>query len=561
MLETVTIINKSGKVVSTVGTLPRPALATNLLLSNILQGKHLVNIFKDAKEAYNEKKNALHAEHHAKSREKSAQKLLRAREDTQSVASSRHSRSSHHEHRHRSDGHRGNEASRPPLTERNLGMVVEGSVTSGRSRRSRSHRSSSHHGDHRSPRSPRSPVAYQSPYIENAEMSSPNLVRRHTDFPSPRSPRSPNFNPSQLSHAETLPPPYTSQISRRVSSVPDFHHDDDEGIDMNLAYGPVPPELRRATTSVEPAQQQELAATMSKLDALLLEAHCLQHSATAIIASLQANPEAMAAVALTLAELSNILTKMGPGVLAALKGSSPAIFALLASPQFLIAGGLAIGVTVVMFGGFKIIKKIQANAAATKEANRMEEALVYEGTELGTIDTWRRGIAEAEARSVSTSVDGEFITPEAMRQNKERIKDRAREERIRAATVISERTVRRAGSVASQSTARPKAPTRAGSVVSESTVRPMIPMRASSSTVISTRPPPSEGGKSRRSKTVNEGSVKGGKGKGKKKEILMIEDKKEKKPNALAILFKKGKAEKAMKRESELSHRPKLIEI
>jgi len=561
MLETVTIINKSGKVVSTVGTLPRPALATNLLLSNILQGKHLVNIFKDAKEAYNEKKNALHAEHHAKSREKSAQKLLRAREDTQSVASSRHSRSSHHEHRHRSDGHRGNEASRPPLTERNLGMVVEGSVTSGRSRRSRSHRSSSHHGDHRSPRSPRSPVAYQSPYIENAEMSSPNLVRRHTDFPSPRSPRSPNFNPSQLSHAETLPPPYTSQISRRVSSVPDFHHDDDEGIDMNLAYGPVPPELRRATTSVEPAQQQELAATMSKLDALLLEAHCLQHSATAIIASLQANPEAMAAVALTLAELSNILTKMGPGVLAALKGSSPAIFALLASPQFLIAGGLAIGVTVVMFGGFKIIKKIQANAAATKEANRMEEALVYEGTELGTIDTWRRGIAEAEARSVSTSVDGEFITPEAMRQNKERIKDRAREERIRAATLVSERTVRRAGSVASQSTARPKAPTRAGSVVSESTVRPMIPMRASSSTVISTRPPPSEGGKSRRSKTMNEGSVKGGKGKGKKKEILMIEDKKEKKPNALAILFKKGKAEKAMKRESELSHRPKLIEI
>ena len=558
MLETVTIINKSGKVVSTVGTLPRPALATNLLLSNILQGKHLVNIFKDAKEAYNEKKNALHAEHHAKSREKSAQKLLRAREDTQSVASSRHSRSSHHEHRHRSDGHRGNEASRPPLTERNLGMVVEGSVTSGRSRRSRSHRSSSHHGDHRSPRSPRSPVAYQSPYIENAEMSSPNLVRRHTDFPSPRSP---NFNPSQLSHAETLPPPYTSQISRRVSSVPDFHHDDDEGIDMNLAYGPVPPELRRATTSVEPAQQQELAATMSKLDALLLEAHCLQHSATAIIASLQANPEAMAAVALTLAELSNILTKMGPGVLAALKGSSPAIFALLASPQFLIAGGLAIGVTVVMFGGFKIIKKIQANAAATKEANRMEEALVYEGTELGTIDTWRRGIAEAEARSVSTSVDGEFITPEAMRQNKERIKDRAREERIRAATLVSERTVRRAGSVASQSTARPKAPTRAGSVVSESTVRPMIPMRASSSTVISTRPPPSEGGKSRRSKTMNEGSVKGGKGKGKKKEILMIEDKKEKKPNALAILFKKGKAEKAMKRESELSHRPKLIEI
>ena len=331
---------------------------------------------------------------------------------------------------------------------------------------------------------------------------------------------------------------------------------------MNLAYGPIPPELRRGSTATETAQQEELTATLSKLDALLLEAHCLQHSATAIIANLQANPEAMAAVALTLAELSNILTKMGPGVLAALKGSSPAIFALLASPQFLIAGGLAIGVTVVMFGGFKIIKKIQANAAASKEANRMEEALVYEGTELGTIDTWRRGIAEAEARSVSTSVDGEFITPEAMRQNKERIKDRAREERIREdRSYVSERTARRAGSVASESTIRPKTLLRAESVASESTIRPKIPMRASSSTVISARPPPSEGGKSRRSKTAHEGSVKEGKGKGKKKEILMIEDKKDKKPNALAILFKKSKADKAMKRESELSHRPKLIDI
>ena len=326
--------------------------------------------------------------------------------------------------------------------------------------------------------------------------------------------------------------------------MPDFQHED-EGIDMNLAYGPVPPELRRASTAAEPAHQQELAATMSKLDALLLEAHCLQHSATAIIANLQSNPEAMAAVALTLAELSNILTKMGPGVLTALKGSSPAIFALLASPQFLIAGGVAIGVTVVMFGGFKVIKKIQANAAANKEAMRMDEAIAYDGTELSSIDTWRRGIAEAEARSVSTSVDGEFITPEAMRQNKERIKDRAREERIREeGSYVSERTIRRAESVAS-----------------ESTVRPRIPMRASSSTVVSTRPPASEGGKSRRSKTVHEGSVKDGKGKGKKKEVLMIEAKKEKKSNALSILFKKNKSDKALKRESELSHRPKLIDI
>lgn len=185
---------------------------------------------------------------------------------------------------------------------------------------------------------------------------------------------------------------------------------------MNLAYGTLPPDLLPQNTA---DKEIELAATMSKLDTLLLEAHCLQHSATAIITNLQANPEAMAAVALTLAELSNLLTKMSPSILTALRASSPAVFALLASPQFLIAGGVAIGVTVVMFGGYKIIKKIQANAEVKKEANRMEEALVYEG-DLGSIDIWRRGIAEVEAQSVCTSVDGEFITPEAARQKKGR---------------------------------------------------------------------------------------------------------------------------------------------
>ncbi|KAG9242108.1 hypothetical protein BJ878DRAFT_188671 [Calycina marina] len=524
-LETVTIVNKSGKVVST--------------------GKHLVNIFKDAKEAYNEKKNALKADHYAEIKHKNAQKLLRAREETQSVVSSRHSRTSCREHRsRRHDGHRGEDgSSRPPLTQRNIDIFSEGSVASGRSGRSkRSHRSSSRNGGEN--RSPRSPVTYQAPYFENAEMSTPSLVRRNTDFPSPQSL---NLNmPSQLSRTFTQPPPYTSQVASIVSPVPDLQRGEDEGIDMNLAYGPLPPELRRGSAA-EPAQQQELVAAMSKLDILLLEAHCVQHSAAAIIANLQSNPEAMAAVALTLAELSNLLTQMGPGVLAALKGSSPAIFALLASPQFLIAGGVAIGVTVVMFGGFKIIKKIQANVAATKEANSMEEALFHEGAELGSIDTWRRGIAEAEAQSVSTSVDGEFITPEALRQNKERIRDRAREERIveEGSVADSQRTVRRAGSVAN----------------SDATIRPKVPPRPSSSTVVSTRPPPLEGGKRRRSKMAHEGSVKGSsKGKGKQKEVFMIEEK-ENKSNALTLLFKKGKADRTKKRESEMSHRPKLIDI
>lgn len=314
---------------------------------------------------------------------------------------------------------------------------------------------------------------------------------------------------------------------------------------MNLAYGELhhPP-----APAIE--QEQELQATMSKLDVLLTEAHCLQHSATAIISNLQSNPEAMAAVALTLAELSNLLTKMSPGILTALKTSSPAIFALLASPQFLIAGGVALGVTVVMFGGYKIIKKIQASTEAKKEVNRMEEALVYDGVEMGSIESWRRGITDVERGVETESVDGEFITPEAARRKKEHIRDRAKEERKKGKS-------RKAESVASgrtESTIRPvrssssrnalPAPSESGG--SESTIRQRdIPIRSSSSKAL---PAPSESGKSSRSR---------------KRDESVVSKDKDKKKSALSIFLKKhhDKGKEGSERSHSRSHRPKMIEM
>lgn len=151
---------------------------------------------------------------------------------------------------------------------------------------------------------------------------------------------------------------------------------------------------------------------MNKVKSLLQEIDCIQHSAAATIANLQKNPDAMAAVALTLAEISNIVAKMAPGAVLAMKGSAPAVFALLASPQFLIAGGVAVGVTVVCLGGYKIIKKIKAKNSAKEEDGGMDEMLEL-GGDVSRIDTWRRGIADAETMSVGTSVEGEFITPQA----------------------------------------------------------------------------------------------------------------------------------------------------
>jgi hypothetical protein len=234
-------------------------------------------------------------------------------------------------------------------------------------------------------------------------------------------------------------------------------------IDLNLAYGNIPPDLasrvdldvhhdydtQPATGIVSPItyqdEEQEARGLMARIEAFLDEAHCVHHSATAIIAHLQGNPEAAAAVALTLAELSALLGKLSPGFLGVVKGGSPAVFALLASPQFLIGAGVAVGVTIVMFGGWKIVKRIREEARKDKEQQAMafemrqpagpggavyepfvpaaygggvsafDEALVLE-EELSTIESWRRGIVPC---GEDETADLELISPEAERRRRE----------------------------------------------------------------------------------------------------------------------------------------------
>ena len=204
-------------------------------------------------------------------------------------------------------------------------------------------------------------------------------------------------------------------VSRRAS-----HND----VDMDLAYGDAPPPLPVSKIEDSP----ELRDKLTGLQRLLEECNCLQHSAGATIENLQKNPEALAAVGLTLAEISTLVTKLSPGALPGLKAAFPAIMALLASPQFAIAAGVAVGVTIIAFGGYKIVKKIQAsNRERHDEAMLLVDAdgaeqqpaspaeSLDELRELSSVERWRRGIADEQARSVGTSVDGEFITPLASR--------------------------------------------------------------------------------------------------------------------------------------------------
>ncbi|OAA60496.1 hypothetical protein SPI_05620 [Niveomyces insectorum RCEF 264] len=250
-------------------------------------------------------------------------------------------------------------------------------------------------------------------------------------------------------------------------------------VDMHLAYGDIPPDLGSRVDldplmcgdvdgggegeNPEQEQKAEAQSLVDRIENLLNEAQCIHHTAASIIAHLQNNPEAAAAVALTLAELSAVLAKISPAFLGVVKGGSPAVFALLASPQFLIGTSIAVGVTVIIFGGWKIIRRmteIKAARADEKQAFEMaernpptqpqpqlqqppdqpprpsvaspndraptvasegvDEALVLEA-ELSAIETWRRGIvpsfdgADSPESWNGTEADLELISPEAMR--------------------------------------------------------------------------------------------------------------------------------------------------
>lgn len=350
----VTIVNQSGKIVKS--------------------SKQLVNVFKEAQSAYNEKKAELKAQRKrdegSKVSERKTRKHLEALTIDDARSEPRSSIDSPHIKRKPVPSHH----DRPP---------VQRGV------------SDSFYTNDESP--PRAKTLSRSSTMQfdghgrvvNDDSRAGELVRRHTDV-----------GKSLVTRQ--------SKNGRRASL---------DDIDMDLAYGELPPPL-----PARPGQDTiVLRDKMTGLQRLLEEANCLQHSATAIIENLSKNPDTMAAVALTLGEISALASKLAPGALTALKGSFPAIMALLASPQFAIAVGVGVGITIIAFGSYKIIKKIQARAEEDSRLLAYEaEPLsptesVDELREINRIESWRRGIADVEAASVATSVEGEFVTPIATR--------------------------------------------------------------------------------------------------------------------------------------------------
>ncbi|KAL9050716.1 MAG: hypothetical protein Q9162_006456 [Coniocarpon cinnabarinum] len=375
--QTITVVNKSGKVVST--------------------SKHLVNVFKEAKSAYRERKAEIQATRDGGLEKKRSKN---AKTEDSRPPSPRHSPPT----------------PRSPVSRtESVTSVRQESRRDGNRERRREYRPDRRASESRHSTSHRQPMerGYTDSFYTN------DTTRRRSHAP-PSSPlkfmeeAEKEKEGKELIRRRSLDDIRT-ESSRRSSQVVRRRTSD---IDMDLAYGELPPPLPARPLD----EQNELKFKVTSLQRMLEEVNCLQHSAQATIKSLENNPDAMAAVALTMAEISGLVSKVGPGALTALKGSFPAVIALLASPEFLIAAGVGVGVTVIALGGYKIVKRIKAKKANSKNdaespSGELEE--VQSDVNLDRIENWRRGIADVEAQSVGTSVEGELITPGAAKQLRE----------------------------------------------------------------------------------------------------------------------------------------------
>ena len=108
-----------------------------------------------------------------------------------------------------------------------------------------------------------------------------------------------------------------------------------------------------------------LTAMLLRLTDILDTFDCLNASIATLVASLQKDPDAIAMIGLTLAEVAAIVAKTAPGVIIAAKAAFPIIFSLLASPQFLVTAGAS----VIMIGGYQIIRRVTGMGAAEEDKN------------------------------------------------------------------------------------------------------------------------------------------------------------------------------------------------
>lgn len=122
---------------------------------------------------------------------------------------------------------------------------------------------------------------------------------------------------------------------------------------------------------------ETLQLLLSQLQNTIDEMSCITAGIGALISELQKVPDTLAVVGLTLAEISAIIAKISPVAIMGMKSAFPVIFGLLGSPQFAIIAGVGMAATVVVLGGYKIIKNV-VGAGPVKGAEEEERDLDLE---------------------------------------------------------------------------------------------------------------------------------------------------------------------------------------
>ncbi|KAI5849857.1 hypothetical protein BZA05DRAFT_474859 [Tricharina praecox] len=144
---------------------------------------------------------------------------------------------------------------------------------------------------------------------------------------------------------------------------------------------------------------------LARVQSIIDEINCITIGLTTLLTELQKTPETFAAVGLSLAEIANMLTHIAPGAMVVLKAGFPTVFALLSSPHFAVIAGVAGAATVIVLGGYKIVKSIMAGAdvnMAMAYGELPDEAILEEavlgGEILGEVVDDDRRIEAAPAR-------------------------------------------------------------------------------------------------------------------------------------------------------------------
>jgi hypothetical protein len=191
---------------------------------------------------------------------------------------------------------------------------------------------------------------------------------------------------------DALVPSAGNALARRDSTMDHPRRSEDNAVYARGAAG----ELATAgqTMDMAPALFNDptvvaVQALLVRVQSIIDEIQCLAFGLSTLITELQKTPETFAAVGLSLAEIAQMLTHIAPGVMIFLKTAYPTIFALISSPHFAIVAGVGTAATVVVLGGYKIVKSIMAGADDNLKMayGEVPDEAILGGEILGEVDS------------------------------------------------------------------------------------------------------------------------------------------------------------------------------